>query len=94
MTSTEANAAEHEQDAPSPAATPDAVAETDVANAADDAEGTGEPADVKAKFLAALQQKKGTRTDGSGGGPGGNSKIHSAHGAAGGKRTFRRKSGG
>lgn len=50
--------------------------------------------DVKAKFLAALERKHGTRTDGASGGPGGDSKIHGAHGAAGGKRTFRRKSGG
>ncbi|MDH6137372.1 hypothetical protein P3T37_006804 [Kitasatospora sp. MAA4] len=50
--------------------------------------------DVKAKFLAALERKQGVKSDGSGGGPGGDSKIHGAHGAEGGKRTFRRKSGG
>lgn len=50
--------------------------------------------DVKAKFLAALERKHGSKTDGSGGGAGGDSKIHGAHSAAGGKRTFRRKSGG
>ncbi|GAB2737919.1 DUF5302 domain-containing protein [Kitasatospora kifunensis] len=50
--------------------------------------------DVKAKFLAALQRKHGAKTDGAGGGPGSESKIHGAHSAAGGKRTFRRKSGG
>jgi hypothetical protein len=49
--------------------------------------------DVKAKFRAALARKQGVRADGSGGGPGGDSKIHGAHAAAGGKRTFRRKSG-
>ncbi|MEY9950089.1 DUF5302 domain-containing protein [Kitasatospora sp. GAS206B] len=68
------------------------------ANAAPGAEeGDGQEAgadDVKAKFLAALQRKHGTKTDGAGGGPGGDSKIHGAHSAAGGKRTFRRKSGG
>ncbi|GAA0679734.1 hypothetical protein GCM10010193_36690 [Kitasatospora atroaurantiaca] len=52
------------------------------------------PDDVKAKFLAALQRKHGARTDASGGGPGGESKIHGTHSAAGGKRNFRRKSGG
>ncbi len=50
--------------------------------------------DVKAKFLAALERKHGVKGDGSAGGPGGDSKIHGAHAAAGGKRTFRRKSGG
>lgn len=50
--------------------------------------------DVKAKFLAALERKHGVKTDGSGSGPGSDSKIHGAHAAAGGKRTFRRKSGG
>jgi hypothetical protein len=78
MTSTEANAAEHEEGSPAPDTAPDAEAAPD---------------DTKARFLAALQQKKGAKADGAGGGPGGNSKIHSAHGAAGGKRTFRRKSG-
>ncbi|MCX4747520.1 DUF5302 domain-containing protein [Kitasatospora sp. NBC_01287] len=62
-----------------------------------DAQGSGQeagPDDVKAKFLAALERKHGTKSDGAGGGPGGDSKIHGAHGAVGGKRTFRRKSGG
>jgi hypothetical protein len=52
------------------------------------------PDDVKAKFLAALERKQGVRTDGTGGGPGSESKVHGAHAAAGGKRNFRRKSGG
>ncbi|GJF32302.1 DUF5302 domain-containing protein [Kitasatospora sp. NBC_01539] len=51
------------------------------------------PDDVKAKFLAALERKHGGGGN-AGGGPGGESKIHGTHGAAGGKRTFRRKSGG
>ncbi|MFF4339332.1 DUF5302 domain-containing protein [Kitasatospora sp. NPDC001540] len=66
---------------------PDATAET----------GTGAeaaaPDDQKAKFLAALQRKGGANRS-TNGGPGGDSKIHGTHGAAGGKRTFRRKSGG
>ncbi|TQF04126.1 hypothetical protein E6W39_20190 [Kitasatospora acidiphila] len=85
MNSTEPSAAEHEEGSPAPEAAPDSVT---------DADDTADTTDVKAKFLAALQQKKGSRGDGAGGGPGGNSKIHSTHGAAGGKRTFRRKSGG
>ncbi|MDH6128942.1 DUF5302 domain-containing protein [Kitasatospora sp. GP82] len=52
-----------------------------------------DPDDVKAKFLAALQHKHGGR--GNVGGPGTDgSKIHGTHAAAGGKRNFRRKSGG
>ncbi|WP_371498423.1 DUF5302 domain-containing protein [Kitasatospora sp. NBC_00374] len=50
--------------------------------------------DVKAKFLAALERKHGGKAGSGAGGAGGESKIHGAHSAAGGKRTFRRKSGG
>ncbi|WP_431679792.1 DUF5302 domain-containing protein [Kitasatospora sp. KL5] len=50
--------------------------------------------DVKAKFLAALERKHGGRASGGAGQGGDASKIHGTHGAAGGKRTFRRKSGG
>ncbi|MFC9325889.1 DUF5302 domain-containing protein [Kitasatospora sp. NPDC057015] len=50
--------------------------------------------DVKAKFLAALERKQGSRSDAAGGGNGADGKIHGTHGAAGGKRNFRRKSGG
>ena len=49
--------------------------------------------DQKAQFLAALERKKA----GAGGHAGtghGDSKIHEAHGPAGAKRQFRRKSGG
>ncbi|BAJ29900.1 MULTISPECIES: DUF5302 domain-containing protein [Kitasatospora] len=59
----------------------------------DAGEETAAPDDQKAKFLAALQ-RKGGKNPGATGGPGGDSKIHGTHGAAGGKRTFRRKSGG
>ncbi|KJK57615.1 DUF5302 domain-containing protein [Saccharothrix sp. ST-888] len=52
-----------------------------------------DPDDVKAKFLAALQHKHGGRGGVSGPGAEG-SKIHGTHSAAGGKRNFRRKSGG
>ncbi|MGW7446952.1 DUF5302 domain-containing protein [Kitasatospora sp. NPDC054795] len=50
--------------------------------------------DVKARFLAALERKHGTKGGSTTGGPNGDSKIHGAHAAAGGKRNFRRKSGG
>jgi len=47
----------------------------------------------KRRFLEALEAKRGNGARGNGGGPG-DSKIHSAHGRAGAKRQFRRKSGG
>ncbi|MFD7580534.1 DUF5302 domain-containing protein [Kitasatospora sp. NPDC059817] len=50
--------------------------------------------DVKARFLAALERKRGAKSDSAAGGLNGDSKIHGAHGAVGGKRNFRRKSGG
>jgi hypothetical protein len=50
--------------------------------------------DVKAKFLEALERKKAQQHEAHGrSGPEG-SKIHEAHGPVGGKRQFRRKSGG
>ena len=51
--------------------------------------------DPKAKFREALERKRGQQaSQNQAGGAGGDSKIHGEHGAAGGKRTFRRKSGG
>ncbi|WP_406197549.1 DUF5302 domain-containing protein [Kitasatospora sp. NBC_01560] len=50
--------------------------------------------DVKAQFLAALERKHGAKGGSTAGGPNSESKIHGAHAAAGGKRNFRRKSGG
>ncbi|QKW20884.1 DUF5302 domain-containing protein [Kitasatospora sp. NA04385] len=73
--------------APAAEPAPDATADADTGTEA------AAPEDQKAKFLAALQ-RKGNGGRGSNGGPGGDSKIHGTHGAAGGKRTFRRKSGG
>ncbi|MFJ1756626.1 DUF5302 domain-containing protein [Kitasatospora sp. NPDC088134] len=70
--------------APSAEPAPEAGADTPEQAGADD---------QKAKFLAALQRKGGGNRNAAGG-PGGDSKIHGTHGAAGGKRTFRRKSGG
>ncbi|MFI6447289.1 DUF5302 domain-containing protein [Kitasatospora sp. NPDC050543] len=70
------------------------VAEPDSPEAAETAAAPAAQDDVKAKFLAALERKQGIRTDGAGGGPNGDSKIHGTHGAAAAKRNFRRKSGG
>ncbi|MGW4384499.1 DUF5302 domain-containing protein [Kitasatospora sp. NPDC004531] len=75
--------------APAAEPAPDATAEAGTDTAA---EAPGQD-DQKAKFLAALQ-RKGGKNRGAGGGPGGDSKIHGTAAAAGGKRTFRRKSGG
>lgn len=47
----------------------------------------------KRRFLEALEAKRGNEGRAAGSGPG-DSKIHSAHGRAGAKRQFRRKSGG
>lgn len=63
----------------------------DEAPANDQTEGA---ADLKEQFRQALARKKGQHADGVGGtGPDAN-KIHEAHGKAGAKRQFRRKSGG
>ena len=62
---------------------------------ADGADKPSGPDDPKAAFKAALDRKRGQQAARNAeGGPNGNSKIHGEHGAAGGKRTFRRKSGG
>ncbi|GIH95841.1 DUF5302 domain-containing protein [Planobispora siamensis] len=51
--------------------------------------------ELKRKFREALERKKLAQTDMNAGGRGkGSSKIHGAHGPVGGKRSFRRKSGG
>jgi hypothetical protein len=50
--------------------------------------------DVKAKFREALERKKGQHADGVGGSGPSSSKISDVHTRAGGKRQFRRKSGG
>ncbi|MDP9844371.1 DUF5302 domain-containing protein [Streptosporangium lutulentum] len=51
--------------------------------------------ELKRKFREALERKKLAQTDAGAGGKGKNSsKIHGAHGPVGGKRSFRRKSGG
>lgn len=51
--------------------------------------------DAKEKFREALERKRGQQADRAAAAEAhGDSKIHGTHGAAGGKRTFRRKSGG
>jgi hypothetical protein len=51
--------------------------------------------DVKRKFREALERKRNGGVAGAAGGVGRDgSKIHGAHGRAGGQREFRRKSGG
>jgi hypothetical protein len=50
--------------------------------------------DVKAKFREALERKRGNQADAHAAGGPGSSKIHETHGPVGGKRQFRRKSGG
>ena len=50
-------------------------------------------ASPKDRFRAALERKRASQAAGETGGAHGDSKIHGAHGAVGGKRTFRRKSG-
>ncbi|HEV2886193.1 MAG TPA: DUF5302 domain-containing protein [Jatrophihabitans sp.] len=53
-----------------------------------------EPADAKARFRDALERKKGRHADGVGGTGPSSGKISDVHSRAGGKRQFRRKSGG
>src|ERR1700744_1792401 len=54
----------------------------------------GKAGEVKDKFRAALERKRGQQADRAADAENrGDSKIHHEHGAAGGKRTFRRKSG-
>lgn len=61
---------------------------------AEDPAASDEAADVKAKFREALQRKQGGSDQIDHRASFGGSSIHSAHGKAGGGRTFRRKSGG
>lgn len=53
-----------------------------------------EAVDVKARFREALAKKHEQHATGVGGNGAAGSKIHDAHGREGGKRQFRRKSGG
>jgi hypothetical protein len=79
-----------------PASDPSASAEPGTSTDADrtPAAPAAEPADVKARFRDALERKKGQHADGVGGSGPSSSKISDVHSRAGGKRQFRRKSGG
>jgi hypothetical protein len=76
-----------------PAAADASTQEAETAGPAEEA-ATPPEDEVKAKFREALARKQGGRSGGgtSGSGPD-QSKIHGAHGRAGGAREFRRKSG-
>jgi hypothetical protein len=61
----------------------------------DDEKQAGAPGSTKDKFREALERKRGHQAERAAEGEAhAGSKIHGEHGAAGGKRTFRRKSGG
>jgi Family of unknown function (DUF5302) len=63
---------------------------------ATDSAGAAEPAaeDVRSKFREALERKQHRHAAGAADSEGKDpSKVHNSHGPAGGKRTFRRKSG-
>ena len=93
-------------DAPNPSPDPTASSghspgdaeSTGSAPAAPGADGTdgaeAGPADVKARFRDALQRKQSQHADGVGGSGPNAAKIRDVHTRAGGKRQFRRKSGG
>jgi hypothetical protein len=58
------------------------------------ADAQGSEDELKRKFREALERKRATQAARGGTGPGKDSaKIHGAHGPAGGRRSFRRKSG-
>ena len=83
---------------PATAADETATADSATADSAAAADGAEEakPADideVKRKFREALDRKHQAHADGSGQGSRDPSKIHGAHGPAGNRRSFRRKSG-
>jgi Family of unknown function (DUF5302) len=79
-----AKAAEPAAEAAEPAA-------ADVGAHAD--EGKPDIDEVKRKFREALDRKRQIHAEGSGQGGQDSGKIHGAHGPAGGRRSFRRKSG-
>lgn len=71
---------------------PDGTESTRAVEGADGAESTDD--ELKRKFREALERKKQAQMELNNGGRGnGASKIHGSQGPAGGKRSFRRKSG-
>ena len=101
----DASKADVEQAETKPATAADEAATADGAAAGSPAAGSpaaadsaeeAKPADideVKRKFREALDRKHQAHADGSGQGSRDPSKIHGAHGPAGSRRSFRRKSG-
>ncbi|WNI18693.1 DUF5302 domain-containing protein [Actinacidiphila sp. ITFR-21] len=84
---------EHEASV-APDATPqDAAAADDPETAPRTPEPAEDEDDVKRKFREALLRKQGARQGGTAGAGPDQSKVHGAHGRAGGPREFRRKSG-
>ena len=77
-----------------PGASPDPAPAEAATSPADAGQASSEPADVKARFRDALERKKGQHADGVGGSGPSTGKVHDVHARAGGKRQFRRKSGG
>ena len=73
---------------------PDPRAPAEPGDAPETSAAPTDPADVKARFRDALERKKGRHADGVGTGGPGSGKISDVHSRAGGKRQFRRKSGG
>ncbi|MFG1811049.1 DUF5302 domain-containing protein [Streptomyces sp. NPDC049040] len=79
---------QQQQAAAAPADAEPSTEETDAAAPAEEED------EVKRKFREALERKQGARRGAGGAGTGPDqSKIHGAHGRAGGAREFRRKSG-
>ncbi len=76
-------------------AEPEATAATDAADEAKPEPGEAKPDidEVKRKFREALDRKHQAHAENSGQGSHEPGKIHGAHGPAGGRRSFRRKSG-
>jgi uncharacterized protein DUF5302 len=90
----DASKADVEQAETKPAAAADeaATADSAAAGSAEEAKPT-DLDEVKRKFREALDRKHQAHADGSGQGSRDPSKIHGAHGPAGNRRSFRRKSG-
>ena len=86
--------ADEQNPTPDPGDSPDPAPAEAAAHPADAGHATSEPGDVKALFRDALERKRGQHADGVGGSGPSTGKVHDVHARAGGKRQFRRKSGG
>lgn len=87
-------AADRSPSDPNASAEPNVASEPHGSEASADGAPAAAPEDVKAQFRDALERKRGQHADGVGAGGPNASKIHDVHSRAGGKRQFRRKSGG